>query len=294
MNAPSVNEIVQITAILLVVGVAMISSLLLVPGKQEAAHDIFFAMLSMLTVAITVLVVFWAGPYLLVPFLLLLAFRTGYEAARVQFDAKAAVALGMGAAIVAGLTMLFPILSLGLAGVWLLVLSRRAFVPNLSDGWIKACSEILLFPVIPMAILAAAALDPELRPLILIIYVLVELFDSCAYAVGKFLGRTPAFPVLSPRKTVEGLVGGAICLMLTVAGVAVLANLPVIPSVTLAGMACVFGVAGDLAGSRLKRAGGVKDFPVVLKKQGGALDVFDSWIAASAVISLVVSLQNVL
>ena len=294
MNAPSVNEIVQITAILLVVGAAMVSSLLLVPGKRQAAQDTFFAMLSMLTVAITILVVFWVGLYLLVPFLLLLAFRTGYEAARVQFGAKTAVALGIGAAIVTGLAMLFPVLSLGLAGVWLLIFSRLAFVPNISDGWIKASSEILLFPVIPMAILATAALDPELRPVILIIYVLVELFDSCAYAVGKFLGRTPAFPVLSPRKTVEGLVGGAVCLMLTVAGVAVFANLPVIPSVILAGMASIFGVAGDLAGSRLKRAGGVKDFPVVLEKQGGALDVFDSWIAAGAVIALVIPLQKLL
>ena len=294
MNAPSVNEIVQITAILLVVGATMVSSLLLIPGKRDAARDTFFAMLSMLTVAITILVVFWGGTYLLVPFLLLLAFRTGYEAAHVRFGAGAAIKLGIGAALIAGLAMLLPIFPIGLAGVWLLIFSRLTFVPNMPDGRLKVFSEILLFPVFPMAVLAAAALDPEMRPLILIIYVFVELFDSCAYAAGKFLGRTPAFPVLSPRKTVEGLIGGAVCLMLTVAGVAVLANLPVVASVILAGMACVFGVAGDLAGSRLKRAGGVKDFPAVLKKQGGALDVFDSWIAAGAVISLAITIQNLL
>ncbi|SHJ49736.1 phosphatidate cytidylyltransferase [Shimia gijangensis] len=294
MNALSVNDVVLTTAILLVIGVGMVSSLLLVPGKREAARDTFQAMLSMLIVAGTILMMFWGGALTLVPFLLILAFRTGYEATHVRLGAPAAVKVGVGAAVAAAMAMLSPILTIGLAGLWLLIFSRRVFVPNPSTGRLHALAEVALFPVIPMAILAFSALNPDLRPLVLIIYVLVELFDSCAYAVGKFLGRTPAFPVLSPRKTVEGLIGGALCLMVVVAGVTFWANLPVWPAILLTAAACGFGVAGDLGGSRLKRAGGVKDFPAVLKKQGGALDIFDSWIAAGAAISLLITLQNLL
>ena len=41
-------------------------------------------------------------------------------------------------------------------------------------------------------------------------------------------------------------------------------------------------VAGDLAASRLKRMAGVKDYPVLMRRQGGVLDSLDSWIAAGA------------
>lgn len=294
MTDLSVVQIVQTTAILLVVGSAAVSSLLLIPGKREAARDTFMALLSMLVVAGSILIVFLGGAYTLVPFFLLLAFRTGFEAAYVRIGPKMALKIGIAAAVTAILAMLSPVVAIGLAGLWLLILSRIITVPNKSDGPLWSVAEMALFPVIPMAILACAALDPNLRPLILVTYVLVELFDSCAYAAGKFLGRTSAFPTLSPRKTVEGLAGGSLCLMLVAAGVALLVGLPVLKAILLAAVAGIFGVAGDLAGSRLKRAGGVKDFPIVLKKQGGALDVFDSWIAAGAAISLLVFALNLL
>lgn len=291
---PDVNEIVQITAILLIIGSLMVSSLFLIPGKREAARDTFEALLSMLIVAGTILIVFWGGTYLLVPFFLLLAYRAAFEAAHVRIGATSAPKAGFCAVILAGLTMLLPLMAVALAGLWMLIFSRQVFVPNPDTRPTRTSAELTLFPLIPVAILSSAALVPELRPLILIIYVLVELFDSCAYAVGKFLGRTPAFPVLSPRKTIEGLVGGALCLMLVVAGITVWAEFPVWPAIALTMAACVFGVAGDLAGSRLKRAAGVKDFPPVLKKQGGALDVFDSWISAGAAISAILLVKNLL
>lgn len=287
MISVTVEQVVQTTAILLVLGAVMVSSLLLVPGKRDAARDTFQAMLSMLLVAGTMLVVFAGGAYTLVPFFVLLAIRTGYEATIIQSDKNTALRLSVASGVLTALALLVPLLGIAFVGLWLVIVGRSVTVPNKSRTRLWQLVELLLFPMLPVAILAAAALDPALRPVVLIIYVLVELFDSCAYAAGKFLGKTPAFPILSPRKTIEGLFGGAVCLALVVAGVALWAGLPVGSSIVLACLSGAFGVAGDLAGSRLKRSAGVKDFPPVLKKQGGALDILDSWIAAGAAVSMI-------
>ncbi len=292
MSGLSVAQIVLTTAVLLAIGAGLVTSLLLVPGKREAAKDTFFAMLSMLVVASTMLLVFWFGDYTLLPFMLLLAGRTGYEAAAVLLSKRLGLWVGIGTALIALLAMLVPLAVAALSGLWLLVLARQIMVPRSKAAPGRKYGALLVYPILPVAVLAAAVMDSELRPLMLLIYVLVELFDSCAYAAGKFLGRTLAFPVLSPRKTVEGLIGGAVCLMLMAAGVAVWAGLSVIGAMLLALLAGVFGVAGDLTASRLKRSAGVKDFPVVLKKQGGALDVFDSWIAAGGAIALLILLWD--
>lgn len=290
----SVNDIVVTTAIILVIGSGLITSLLLVPGKREAAKDTFFAMLSMTVVAGSVLFAFWGGAYTLVPLIILLAGRIGYEAATVLFDAHIGLKIGLGTAIIAVLSMLVPNASLALVGLWLLILARHIMVPETNGSPRQKLRALFLYPILPMAVLAAAALNPDLRPVVLIVYVLVELFDSCAYAAGKFLGRTQAFPVLSPRKTIEGLIGGAICLMVFASAVAAWAGLSIFGAALLALLAGILGVAGDLAASRLKRAGKVKDFPVVFKKQGGALDVFDSWIAAGAAISVLILVRDLL
>ncbi|WP_164726933.1 phosphatidate cytidylyltransferase [Shimia sediminis] len=248
----------------------------------------------MLLVTVTTLAVFWGGPFTLVPFLILLAFRTGYEAAHVLLGKTFAVRIGLGSALIAAITASLPILAFMFAGAWALLLARRVMVPAATGVSVSKLIDLFLYPILPVAILTAATLDPELRPMILILYVLVELFDSMAYASGKFLGRTPAFPVLSPRKTVEGLAGGAVSILVIAIGTSWVVGLSVIQSATLTLFACVLGVAGDLAGSRIKRAGKVKDYPPVLKKQGGALDIWDSWIAAGAAFFVLVAIRDML
>lgn len=294
MIGVTVTEIVIVAGVLLLIGSGLVSSLLLLPGKREVARETFRAMLSMVVVAATVLLVFWGQAYTIVPFMLLLAFRTTFEATEVLLGRRLSLRFGIGAALVAAVAMLSPKFVLALAGLWLLILGRQVSVRGPDTDTPRKIAALFLYPILPMAILASAALDPQLRPVVLIVYVLVELFDSCAFASGKFFGRTQAFPVLSPRKTVEGLIGGAICLMIISAATAALMGLSVPYAALLALLAGMFGVAGDLAASRLKRAGKVKDFPVVVKMQGGALDVFDSWISAGAAIAFLVLLKDMM
>ena len=77
-------------------------------------------------------------------------------------------------------------------------------------------------------------------------------------------------------------------------GCVVVVGLSVVQAAMLTLLACVLGVAGDLAGSRIKRQGGVKDYPTVLKSQGGALDIWDSWISAGAGVAILIVIRDLL
>lgn len=108
--------------------------------------------------------------------------------------------------------------------------------------------------------------------------------DTFAYFTGKFLGRHYLVPKLSPRKTVEGAVGGSIgggilCLVYGVILQEFLHILIPFPLIYLfllgAGMA-ILSQFGDLAASAMKRAVGLKDFGSIIPGHGGILDRFDS------------------
>ena len=101
--------------------------------------------------------------------------------------------------------------------------------------------------------------------------------DSGAYFAGRFFGRHPAFPTLSPKKTVEGIVGG---LLITVLVVGPFAAIALEYTVTKA-LAISLGVSlasqgGDLFESVLKRILDVKDLGRFLPGHGGVLDRIDS------------------
>src|SRR5690606_21018208 len=106
--------------------------------------------------------------------------------------------------------------------------------------------------------------------------------DTGAYLIGKFFGRHRLFERISPNKTWEGFVGGA---LLAVAVSLILAHyLPVLPSWQWVGIALVvslFGTFGDLVESMLKRSHHVKDSGAVLPGHGGLLDRFDGLLFAA-------------
>lgn len=104
--------------------------------------------------------------------------------------------------------------------------------------------------------------------------------DTMAYIVGSLIGKTP-FSSISPKKTWEGTGGGA---LLCVGAVALLAwltaLLPVPHAAVIAAICAVFGTAGDLLESKLKRLAGVKDSGHFMPGHGGFLDRFDSMLVA--------------
>ena len=116
-------------------------------------------------------------------------------------------------------------------------------------------------------------------PLIIIICIWIN--DTMAYLVGSFIGKTH-FSKVSPKKTLEGTIGGV---MFSVLAIALFAHFTTIMQVKDAGIIAVlcalFGTAGDLFESKLKRLANVKDSGSFMPGHGGFLDRFDSLLVAT-------------
>ncbi|HEU0164167.1 MAG TPA: phosphatidate cytidylyltransferase [Thermomicrobiales bacterium] len=106
------------------------------------------------------------------------------------------------------------------------------------------------------------------------------LSDTVAYLVGRSVGRTPLIPRVSPKKTVEGAVGGFIAAGLTalicilVFGIDINPLTGLLVGLLLGGI----GMLGDLCESLLKRKAGIKDSGTLIPGHGGVLDRIDALI----------------
>lgn len=107
--------------------------------------------------------------------------------------------------------------------------------------------------------------------------------DTAAMGVGSWLGKHQLAPAVSPRKTVEGFVGGIIAAALL--GVVMyfwkFDTLNLIKVLILAVGCSVFGQLGDLVESMWKRSLGIKDSSTIIPGHGGVLDRFDSLLFAA-------------
>jgi phosphatidate cytidylyltransferase len=101
--------------------------------------------------------------------------------------------------------------------------------------------------------------------------------DTMAYIVGSFIGKTP-FSSISPKKTWEGTIGGAVLSIATVTlvGYFLFGLNDYFSLLIISSIAAVIGTAGDLLESKLKRIAGVKDSGHIMPGHGGFLDRFDS------------------
>ena len=110
--------------------------------------------------------------------------------------------------------------------------------------------------------------------------------DTMAYIVGSFIGRT-SFSKVSPKKTWEGTIGGALlCILIigiTASQIELGKNYPLYIWIGIATIAAVIGTVGDLLESKLKRMAGVKDSGQIMPGHGGFLDRFDSLLLATPV-----------
>ncbi|MBD0779818.1 phosphatidate cytidylyltransferase [Maribacter sp. ANRC-HE7] len=118
--------------------------------------------------------------------------------------------------------------------------------------------------------------------LIMGIFILIWVNDSFAYLVGSTLGRTKLFPAVSPKKTIEGTLGG---LVFTLIAAYLLGRYETminpIQWLILASVIVLFGTLGDLIESKFKRIAGVKDSGAIIPGHGGMLDRLDSMVFAA-------------
>lgn len=120
------------------------------------------------------------------------------------------------------------------------------------------------------------------REVILLPFIITFLSDGGAYFVGIKFGKHKLAPVVSPNKTVEGMLGGIAAATIGVMLYALLMRFAMDFRVNFA-MAFIYGLAGSVAGvfgdlcfSAIKRQTGIKDYGHLLPGHGGVLDRFDS------------------
>jgi phosphatidate cytidylyltransferase len=125
------------------------------------------------------------------------------------------------------------------------------------------------------------------------IFLIIWMNDSFAYLIGKQFGKNKLYPSVSPKKTVEGAIGGLVFGLLAAVLIAQIDPLlSLYQWLLLATVVVITGNLGDLLESKFKRVAGVKDSGAILPGHGGMLDRLDSLIFAAPFAYLLIIIFN--
>jgi len=115
--------------------------------------------------------------------------------------------------------------------------------------------------------------------------------DTCAYCVGVLIGKHKMAPVLSPKKSIEGAVGGVVgTALLTVIYTSIfraqmgLGTKEIIILALISAIAALISMVGDLTASAIKRNYDIKDYGTLIPGHGGIMDRFDSMMITAPII----------
>jgi phosphatidate cytidylyltransferase len=142
----------------------------------------------------------------------------------------------------------------------------------------------VLYITLPFFLLFDIAVDPTntLHPnRVLGLLLLTWTNDTLAYVIGSRIGKYKLLPRISPKKTWEGTIGGAVCTLVIAfaMGKWIFPNdFTLMQWLAVGGITAIFATLGDLVESMLKRSAGVKDSGNLLPGHGGLLDRFDAFI----------------
>ena len=184
-----------------------------------------------------------------------------------------------------------------LAFVWAIFDNQRVRFEELSYGFFGG----LLIPYMLTSVLRIYRSDAELgQYLVLLPFIAAWACDSLAYTVGVFFGKHKLAPAVSPKKTIEGSLGGllggagGVVLMgyiLTTLGDVTVQYLPL---ALVGAAAAVAGQLGDLSMSLIKRNVGIKDYGKLFPGHGGVLDRFDSVLFTAPIFEMILIFTEIL
>ena len=162
----------------------------------------------------------------------------------------------------------------------MVVLVLLVMLRNASISLAASTALATLYLGVPLGMLAAVhrTFGP---PATLFVIGTIVISDSAQYYSGRAFGRHPLAPTISPKKTIEGAIGGMVLGTVFVAIVgAYLFDLRPSTAIPFGVTAVALGIVGDLFESRLKRASGVKDSSALIPGHGGVLDRIDALLFA--------------
>ena len=176
-------------------------------------------------------------------------------------------------------------------------LPHQAMLPSLGNSVIGQ-----LYIAVPLALTIRLTLvvDPFSSMtqynglLLLAIFIFIWVNDTGAYLVGSRWGKRRLAPNISPKKSVEGSIGGLLLVLLS----AVVLRLLLFPELSwlsillIAAVVAIFGTIGDLFESSLKRQAGVKDSGKLIPGHGGILDRIDSLLLAVPAVYLLLAVLD--
>ncbi|MCM1520623.1 MAG: phosphatidate cytidylyltransferase [Lachnoclostridium sp.] len=145
-----------------------------------------------------------------------------------------------------------------------------------------ACSFMgQMYIALPLGLLSLFATLPDGRALLLAMFIMIWLNDTGAFLVGSMIGRHPMFPRISPKKSIEGLIGGFI---FTIGSAFIFKycfgqwyqQVDILTLIFMGIVVSAFATWGDLVESLIKRTLGVKDSGKLMPGHGGILDRIDS------------------
>lgn len=200
-----------------------------------------------------------------------------------------ALAIGYDVAVYLGNGFWADIILIG--GLMAIMAIYVSLFPRFNSSQIMAAYFGLVYVAVMLSFVFRLRMMQDGFYLIWLVFICSWVNDTCAYCVGILMGKHKMAPKLSPKKTIEGAIGG-------VAGTAAVAalyghfllqgkaglNHPEMACAIACAVAAVLSIIGDLAASAIKRNYDVKDYGNLIPGHGGILDRFDSMIFTAPVI----------
>lgn len=188
--------------------------------------------------------------------------------------------------------LMFNILFITLSfSLWILLIPLILAFPH-NKSFLQSSKAWIFFGVISFLGFSAGvnlvlfnqfALSPEfnIRGILLFIICIAAFTDVFAYFIGKSLGKRKFLQNVSPKKTLEGFIGGVVLASLFLSiSISIFKEVSFVPVLLLILITSTFSIIGDASASLFKRVSGTKDSSNLIPGHGGIFDRIDSHLAA--------------